>query len=92
MEDWEDEFDILETDESKTSWWVAWGIAFAIGLFVSSWILGPDKYEGLTAEEWADKADYWNTRYEEFRSCVEDFDSFDLATQISYGGVFYYCE
>ncbi|MBI2033934.1 MAG: hypothetical protein HYT13_02450 [Candidatus Liptonbacteria bacterium] len=51
-----------------------------------------DKYDGLTAEEWFNKYDYVDAQYRSFRSCVEDFDSFDIQTQIDYGGVFYYCE
>lgn len=50
------------------------------------------KYNGQTAEEWY--YDYANAedRYQKFRECVEEYDSFDIRTQISYGGVFYYCE
>ncbi|MFA4920412.1 MAG: hypothetical protein WC581_14395 [Thermodesulfovibrionales bacterium] len=50
------------------------------------------KYEGRTAEEWFNQSDYWNGKYTSFRTCVEDYDSFDIKTQIEYGGVFYYCE
>lgn len=50
------------------------------------------KYDGLSAEEWADEADYWQVRYQNLRECVEDYDSFDIQTQLRYGGIFYYCE
>jgi len=50
------------------------------------------KYDSLTAEEWADEADYWQVKYQNFRECVEDYDGFDIQTQLDYGGVFYYCE
>ena len=51
-----------------------------------------DTYEGQTAEEWFNAYDEAESRYEEFRTCVEDYDSFDIETQLDYGGVFYYCE
>ena len=49
-------------------------------------------YEGMSAEEWADESYYWENKYNNFRSCVEDYDSFDLEEKIDWGGVFYYCE
>jgi len=36
------------------------------------------KYDGLTAEEWADEYYYEFDKYENFRSCVKDYDSFIL--------------
>ena len=50
------------------------------------------KYEGMTAEEWFSEYDAMEADYQNFRSCVEDYDSFDISTQLQYGGVFYYCE
>lgn len=51
-----------------------------------------EKYDGLTAEEWFNRADYSDEKYNEFRSCVEDYDSMSVQEQMDYGGVFYYCE
>ena len=56
------------------------------------WFSGAGKYEGQTAEEWFNEADYWESKYSEFRECVEDYDNFDIKTKLDYGGVFYYCE
>ena len=30
------------------------------------------KYEGRTAQEWFNQADYWESRYLRLQSCVED--------------------
>lgn len=68
---------------------IIWGSYKVLGSTVS---LFTPKYDGMTAEEWADESAYWEERYSSFRSCVEDYDSFDIKTQIDYGGVFYYCE
>lgn len=54
-------------------------------------ILTP-KYEGMTAKEWANESNFWEGRYNNFRTCVEDYDNFEISTQLEYGGVFYYCE
>ena len=51
-----------------------------------------DKYDGLTSEEWFGRADHAEAKYDEFRSCVEDYDSMSIQEQMDYGGVFYYCE
>lgn len=67
-------------------------IFIVIIYFAFKWIGGVGKYEGTSAEEWADEAAYWEDKYTEFRSCVEDFDNMDIKDQIDYGGVFYYCE
>ncbi len=67
-------------------------IFFFILILAWSFFLHKDTYEGQTAEEWVNEYDYVESRYESFRSCVEDFDSFDIQTQVEYGGVFYYCE
>ena len=50
------------------------------------------KYDGLTSKEWAEEANYWESKYRTFRTCVEDYDSFDWNEKIEWGGVFYYCE
>lgn len=50
------------------------------------------KYDGMTAEEWADEASYYEDEYNSFRSCVEDYDSFNWEEKERWGGVFYYCE
>ena len=73
-------------------------VLLVIGVFI--WFLGKifngigslGKYEGQTAKEWY--YDYVDAedRYEEFRSCVTDYDSLSVQTQLKYGGVYYYCE
>lgn len=68
------------------------GIIIFLILILLWSIFHKDKYDGLTAEEWFNEYDYAEYKYESFRSCVEDFDSFDIQTQIDYGGLFYYCE
>lgn len=50
------------------------------------------KYDGMTAEEWADEHNAMEEKYEKFRSCVEDYDSLNFEEKEQYGGVFYYCE
>lgn len=69
-----------------------WVIFILIASLIWAIFLREEKYEGQTAEEWFNYYDESEARYEEFRSCVEDFDSFDIEEQIRYGGVFYYCE
>lgn len=51
-----------------------------------------DSYEGQTAEEWFNTYDEAESAYQEFRTCVEDFDSFDLREKIEYESIFNYCE
>lgn len=51
-----------------------------------------DKFDGLTGEEWSNRAEDAEAKYDEFRSCVEDYDSMSIQEQMDYGGVFYYCE
>lgn len=69
-----------------------WLIGILIVGFIWAFFFHKDKYEEQTAEEWFNDYDEAEARYEEFRNCVEDYDSFDIDTQIEYGGVFYYCE
>lgn len=70
-----------------------YGLIFVL-IIVLVWAIffHKDTYEGQTAEEWFNEYDEAESRYEEFRTCVEDYDSFDIGTQLDYGGVFYYCE
>jgi len=51
-----------------------------------------NKYEGMTAEEWSDNYYEAEDKYDDFRSCVEDYDSLSFQEKNQYGGVFYYCE
>lgn len=69
-----------------------WIVLILIGALIWAFFFHNDTYEGQTAEEWFNDYDEAEARYEEFRNCVEDYDSFDINTQIEYGGVFYYCE
>ena len=71
---------------------VGWIIGFVVIYFIFSAIEGFGKYEGESAEYWFNAYDEAESKYHEFRECVEDFDNFDIEEQISYGGVFYYCE
>lgn len=52
------------------------GLVFLIILVVVYLLIkggsGIGKYEGLTAEEWADDASYWETKYQEYKDCAED--------------------
>jgi PBP1b-binding outer membrane lipoprotein LpoB len=50
------------------------------------------KYDGLTAEEWADEYYASEDTYQKFRTCVEDFESLSFQEKNQYGGIFYYCE
>lgn len=57
------------------------------------------KYEGHNAEYWFnyyDSQDGINeeltSKYNDFRSCVEDYDSLNWQEKIKIGGIFYYCE
>jgi len=76
------------------------GVVIFILIIVLAWgVFHKDKYDGLTAEEWFNKYDFASAQYDNvelkyssFRDCVEDFDGFDVQTQIDYGGIFYYCE
>ncbi|KKS94812.1 MAG: hypothetical protein UV68_C0002G0012 [Candidatus Collierbacteria bacterium GW2011_GWC2_43_12] len=68
--------------------WGAWAVLNGIGNGLGS--IG--RYEGQTAEEWFNDYSEMEDKYQQFRSCVEDYDNFDVLTQIRYGGVFYYCE
>ena len=79
-------------EEGKDNNYNGWIIAFLVGALVWSLFSHKDKYEGQTAEEWFNEYDYAESRYENFRNCVEDFDNFDIKTKIDYGGIFYYCE
>lgn len=75
------------------TWWVikAAFIVWVVSSLFNSWG-NSGKYEGRTAKDWYYRYSYSENRYREFRSCVEDYDNFDKATQARYGGVFYYCE
>jgi len=74
--------------ENKTS-----SVIIVILIIILGWtIFHKDEYEGFNAEEWFNEYDYMDAKYRSFRSCVEDFDSFNIETQIDYGGIFYYCE
>ena len=46
----------------------------------------------MTAEEWSDNYYEAEDKYDDFRSCVEDYDSLSFQEKNQYGGVFYYCE
>jgi len=78
-------------DEGNISFGTWLGITIVI---IVVWFMAVNsaKFDGLTAEEWADESSSWEEKYESFRSCVEDYDNFSISRQISYGGVFYYCE
>jgi hypothetical protein len=65
-------------------------ILLLITLFLSGCSIG--KYEGMKAEEWADNYYEAEDKYDNFRSCVEDYDSLSFQEKNQYGGVFYYCE
>lgn len=51
-----------------------------------------DQYNGLSAEEWADEYDTARLKYENLRSCIEDFENLDLYTKSKYRNALYYCE
>ena len=76
-------------EESNSHWTWVW-----VAVLIVVWILTTrlSKFDGLTAEEWADESSSWEEKYETFRNCVEDYDNFSISKQMSYGGVFYYCE
>lgn len=59
-------------------------------IFLSGCSIG--KYEGMTAEEWADNYYESEDTYNKFRSCVEDYDGLSFQEKNQFGGVFYYCE
>lgn len=50
------------------------------------------KYEGYNAEYWFNQYDVQDGIYYDFRSCVEDYETFSWEEKIKIGGVFYYCE
>lgn len=50
------------------------------------------KYEGRSAKEWYYEYVYAEDSYTKLKRCVDDYDSFDIQTQLDYGGVWYYCE
>jgi len=79
-------------DEGNNSNWIGGIIGIVIIGAVIWWFSGAGKYEGETAEYWFNAYDEAEAKYDKFRSCVEDYDSFDIQEQIDYGGVFYYCE
>lgn len=79
-------------DEENNSNWIGAIIGIVIIGAVIWWFSGAGKYEGETAEYWFNAYDEAEAKYDEFRSCVEDYDNFDIQEQIDYGGVFYYCE
>lgn len=76
-------------EESDGTNWTIW---ILVGALAWAIFFHKDTYEGQTAEEWFNDYDEAESRYQEFRTCVEDFDSSDIETQLGYGGVFYYCE
>ena len=84
----------MEDEKEGNGLGITGAVIFLIFLyFVGKWLFSSlGKYEGLSAEEWANDAAYWEDRYYEFRTCVEDYDNMDIAEQIDWGGVFYYCE
>lgn len=59
---------------------------------IGKWVGGFGKYEGRTAQEWFDAYNACYINCQNFRDCVEEYDSFDLQTKLYWGGVFYYCE
>lgn len=65
-------------------------IMLSVALLLSGCSFG--KYEGMSAEEWADEYYDTDNKYRKFRSCVEDYDSLSFQEKSRYGGVFYYCE
>lgn len=49
------------------------------------------KYNGYTAEELADRADYWEDKYVNLKECVEDYDMDPIEEKITRNDSFHYC-
>ena len=51
------------------------------------------KYEGWTAEDWADNYYEAEAQYTNLKNCIEDYDSMDIGDKNIYSnGVTYYCD
>lgn len=52
---------------------IGWIIGIAVIWFIFSAVGGIGKYEGETAEEWFNRYDIQQTRYQELHDCVEPY-------------------